>query len=451
MNLYLKIRKFLESRIFTALIMLLAAAFVVFEVEAYGLIIMLNIGAFVLLFCENTTYAYFPGFLGVSFLIKCYMDDYAAFPHWWMAVLPFTVPAIIAHLVIYRRKITVGKSFVGVLAVAVAVTLGGMFSISPAEYFDLEALYYTIGLGVGLLGAYLFVRSHVVENERYDIYERYADMMWLVSLFATFMVFEYYVKNLDITLLTGNFADIQWSNNVSTILMMTMPFTLYRIKKNLAFLALFFANYAAIILAGSRGGWVLGTIELVICLAVALFFMGFEWYKRVILGIVGGVLLILGIIALAVLTEYMVTFRDGEFISHDEARIKLIARAFEDFMENPLFGKGLGNTDNYDLFQGRPATISWYHMLIPQVVGSMGLVGIFCYSRQIADRFKMIFTKSDAYVLTLGLSYIGILLMTQVNPGEFCPMPYAFVTMTNFIMIERYNEKRGVTYEKNRT
>ena len=444
MKLYVKVRNFFESKIFTAMLFLLAAAFVVFETEEYGLIVMLNIGALVLLFSENITNAYFPGFLGVTFLIKCYMDDYASFGRWWMAILPFTIPAIIAYVIIYRRKITVGKSFGGVLAVAVAVTLGGLFTITPTEYFDLETLYYTIGLGFGLVLAYLFVRAHTVENDRYDIFERYANMMLLICVFAVFMVLEYYAKHIPETLLAGRFADIQWSNNISTTLMITMPFALYKIKKNLAYLILFFADYAAIILAGSRGGWVLGTVEFAICLAAAVFFIDFEHRKKRVLGIAGTLLVACGIAVLIALSDRIVTVKVGEFISHDEARIKLIARSFEDFMSNPVFGRGLGYTGNYDVFKGRPATIGWYHMLIPQVVGSMGLVGIFCYSKQIGDRFKMIFTKPDAYTWTLGLSYIGLLLMTQVNPGEFCPMPYAFITMTTFVMLERYNERRGV-------
>lgn len=450
MTLYVKIRRFLESKIFTVMIMLLAALFVVLEQESYGLIVMLNIGAFVLLFSENITNAYFPGFLGVTFLIKCYMDDYASFPHWWMAVLPFTIPAILAYLVIYRRKITVGKSFYGVLAVAIAVTVGGAFSISAADYFDLETLYYTIGLGFGLLGAYLFVRAHTVENDRYDIFERYADMMWLISLFAVFMVLEHYAVNLETTVLVGKIADIQWSNNISTTLMMTMPFTLYRVKRNMGFLVLFFANYASILLAGSRGGWLLGSVELVICLAVAFFLMDMGKIRRVALGVAGCAIVLCGGLAFIVMLDDEVISSGGAFLLHNEPRVKLIARSFEDFMTSPIFGKGLGYRGNYDIFKGHPATIGWYHMLIPQVAASMGLVGIFCYAKQIGDRFKMIFTKPDAYVWTLGLSYIGILLMTQVNPGEFCPMPYAFVTMTNFVIMERYNEKRGIGYEKGR-
>ena len=120
MNLYVKIRNFFESKFFTAAMCLLAALFVVLGKEEYGLIILLNIGALMLLFSENLTNAYLPGFLGITFLIKCYVEDYNEFPHWWMA-LPFTVPAIIAYVIINWRKITVGKSFAGVLAVAVAV------------------------------------------------------------------------------------------------------------------------------------------------------------------------------------------------------------------------------------------------------------------------------------------------------------------------------------------
>ena len=430
--------------------MLFAALIVVIKQEEYGLIAMLNLGALALLFSENITNAYFPGFLGVTFLIKCYTEDYANFPHWWFAVLPFTLPAIVAYLIVYRRKITVGKSFKGVLAVAVAVTAGGLFSISLQDYFSPATLYYTIGLGFGMLGAYLFVRAHTVENDRYNIFERYADMMWLVGIFAVFMVFEHYARNLETTLLAGQLANIQWSNNISTTLMMTMPFALYRAKKNIGFLAIFFLNYVAIILTGSRGGWVMGSIELVICLAVAFFFMDMERNRRIALGVLGVITMIVGVFGVVWFIDYITKWSGGEFVTHDEARIRLIARSFEDLMTSPVFGKGLGYKGNYDLYKAPPASIGWYHMFIPQIAGSMGFVGILCYAKQVRDRFKMIFSKPDAYVWALGLSYIGMFLMSQVNPGEFCPLPYALVTMTNFVMMERYNEKRGISYEKDR-
>ena len=38
---------------------------------------------------------------------------------------------------------------------------------------------------------------------------------------------------------------------------------------------------------------------------------------------------------------------------------------------------------------------------------------------------------------TLLMSYFGLFLMSQVNPGEFCPMPYAAIAMTYFALMEK--------------
>jgi len=35
------------------------------------------------------------------------------------------------------------------------------------------------------------------------------------------------------------------------------------------------------------------------------------------------------------------------------------------------------------------------------------------------------------------MSYMGLFLMSQVNPGEFCPMPYAALAVTFFIIMEK--------------
>ena len=81
--------------------------------------------------------------------------------------------------------------------------------------------------------------------------------------------------------------------------------------------------------------------------------------------------------------------------------------------------------------------MSWYHMMIPQIIGSMGLIGVAMYGYQIFARFKIIFTKTSSWSLVLGLSYLGILMMSQVNPGEFCPVPFEMLAVLLFILQER--------------
>lgn len=437
MRLYIKLKDFFESRLFIILSVIAAACFVVFEYEAYGAIILLNLGAVALLCSENIISALTPALLACTFVIKCYDSAELFFPLWWTALFP--IAAIVAYLIVFRKKITVGKSFGGIIAVSVAVTLGGLFTISPAEYFSGASMYYVIMLGFGMAAAYLLVRSHINETDRYNVFERYVEIMTVVGLFACFVVFEYYVKNFSETLLLGKLAEIQWSNNISTQIMFSMPFLLWYMQKNLAFFPLLLVNYGALLLTGSRGGWAMGTLELVVCLAAYCILAKKGRAKTAVLSL-------LCVTAMAVIGVVAWRFTvydnlDQSFIKHSDVRVRLIARSFEDFCANPLFGKGIGNTANSDLYNGKKGTMVWYHMMIPQIVGSLGLVGMFCYGKQIVERFAMIFKKRDIYVWVLGLSYIGMFLMSQVNPGEFCPLPYELLVVINFIMIEKYQEK----------
>ena len=75
-------------------------------------------------------------------------------------------------------------------------------------------------------------------------------------------------------------------------------------------------------------------------------------------------------------------------------------------------------------------------MMIPQIYGSMGTVGIIAYAYQFVGRVKLALSKYSLYVTTLLLSYGGLFLMSQVNPGEFCPIPYGLIAVIIFIMME---------------
>ena len=80
--------------------------------------------------------------------------------------------------------------------------------------------------------------------------------------------------------------------------------------------------------------------------------------------------------------------------------------------------------------------MSWYHMMIPQIIGSMGCVGIVAYTLQFIGRFKLVIQKCSYWSLALGISYLGLFLMSQVNPGEFCPIPFGLLAVILFIFQE---------------
>ena len=76
-------------------------------------------------------------------------------------------------------------------------------------------------------------------------------------------------------------------------------------------------------------------------------------------------------------------------------------------------------------------------MMPAQIIGGMGLIGVVCYGYQLYNRAKLVFTKADSWGFVLGLSYLGVLLMSMVNPGEFCPLPFELLAVLLFILQER--------------
>ena len=60
----------------------------------------------------------------------------------------------------------------------------------------------------------------------------------------------------------------------------------------------------------------------------------------------------------------------------------------------------------------------------------------------------MMLRRKDALSRALSLSYVGLFLMSQVNPGEFCPMPYAFLAMLIFLLFEKDEEKETAAARK---
>ena len=44
--------------------------------------------------------------------------------------------------------------------------------------------------------------------------------------------------------------------------------------------------------------------------------------------------------------------------------------------------------------------------------------------------------KLTPVTATLGLSYLGVLVMSCFNPGEFVPVPYELMTVVTFAMLE---------------
>ena len=297
-------------------------------------------------------------------------------------------------------------------------------------------------LGIGMCGAYLLLKSQLVKREDYDVRDRLAETMIYAGIYASIqtvlLIWFAYKSGIAPD---GEFADWLWdirigagmfqaNNNLATILMMCLPFCFYRLRQKKYVYAVPLVIMALCLYTGkSRAGMYLGIIEIVVLTAVYLMTSENSKVRKgvFIISVIGFVL------ALKFVLDLLLS---GKLVSPTEARALLLVRSFDDFWSNPLFGQGIGSRKNTDIYNGVAGTMIWYHMMMPQIYGSMGLVGIAAYAFQAYGRIKLTVKKFSLYTLTLAMSYFGLLLMSQINPGEFCPFPYGIMAVIMFIMME---------------
>lgn len=463
-----RIRRFCVSTPFMLMTFAAAALIILFGIEVPGAVFFVLLISVLLIVCDDLMAILFPVLAACIAVLQCY-DSFNTFIRLaFLAVIP--AGALIFHFVYYKTSFRLGKSFPGLVAVATAVTLGGLFTIPAKEYFSPTALYYTVMLGVGMVGIYLLVKSQSEPKEGNS--EKFIFILFLMGMLACFHTFEIYFECMtqgseewgmahglekacymryvdgmtlsDIVseLSVGFFgvrstylsARLQPGNNLSTFLLISMPSAFFlSMKKSRFFLLSVPLTLFSIFLTRSRGGIVMAFAELFFC----LLFMAIAEKRKVTKGIFICATALYFIAGIILAIRFSLYDRLVSLIADQtEARAKLLFRSLKDFSEAPWFGKGLGNLSNRDLYEGKAGTLPWYHMMIPQIIGSMGTLGLVCYIFRFAAQIRLVWQKRSVITATFALSYLGLLLMSQVNPGEFCPLPYGMIATLLFIMIE---------------
>ncbi len=359
-------------------------------------------------------------------------------PLFW--ALTYTVPAWLLHWIIYPPKRQIGRFFLPTLTVAIAITLGGLFSPYYLNNFQGASLYYVIALGIGMVMIYL-----VVENDlpyRKDATDYFAKMMIGVGIMGIAMVVSYYFHHWETIVGSGPDRYFQWRNNLSNNLLLSMPFAFYlaaKAKFPLVYYLLGTVQFIILVVSFSRGGMIFGT--LVFPLLVATLFIVRPKWSLAFIVILGGVFTGLYFFAETYFAGFEATVAsmiERVQISPDEARANLLRRAFENLRNYPLFGTGFGYT-TAPYYNPKPMSMYWYHTTIGQVVGSLGIVGIVAYTFQAIVRTVTLIEKRILFNLFVAFSILGFGGYSMVNVGYFIPLPMVAVLTQMFILVERNN------------
>lgn len=429
-------RRWLHSIWFKLLVFAGAAWVIIDQAPIQGTI------GFVLLICallvltDNTAVTLLPFSLLCMFVLKEY-NSFDRFIKLWWLIIP-VVPSLLFHFIVYWEKPKKSILLFGLFATTAAITLGGLGSISSEEYFTGANLYYVAGLGIGMVVMHLLVSAKYHDRDGFDVQNDVCQVFYLVGLFAVFMLLQHFIVNWEDIQSTQKLPNIQWSNNLSTFLMIALPFGFYFTAKHPLHILSTWLTLAAMLLSGSRAPLIFGVLEYVVCSIVFCVIDRKHWYVYVV------PLLVMGFTVFKFFDPLMAYARDFLELENitEESRFKMALRAFDEIKSNPLFGTGLGNTSRQDLYNPVKFAMNWYHSAPFQIIGSLGIVGILSYGFLWFTRAKVFFTRSGVFCHTVMLSQFGLFTMSLVNPGFFCPLPYEFFMVMLFSILAQQKTRK---------
>jgi O-antigen ligase len=347
------------------------------------------------------------------------------------------IPGIIARILLTPTPLEKGFFFAPTLAVAISVTLGGAFFLSLKQYFSMPAMYYVIGLGFGMLFVYAFLEGAVPKRCARTQIDFFAKIMACAGVMGIIMILSYYLRNYH--LIKEDYAlfnfRLQWGNNLSNNLLITMPLTFYlasRAQKPLPLFVLGILQYFALMLSLSRGGMIFSIIGLAGGVAFCVY------YAKGHRGRLVAVFVIMMCAFTALLIPHIDTIISQLNITNDESRLLMYKLAIKLFKQHPLFGTGLAYNPGLYYFP-KSMCIYWYHSTLFQVLASLGLAGAAAYLMQFLFRLKALLGAKGKFNTFAALSFAGFAAYSMVNVGYFTPLPFVLILTMFFIMVERNN------------
>ena len=345
--------------------------------------------------------------------------------------------AVAVHFAVWPVTLRLGRSARGLALVSAATLFSGFGAMSAADRSSPLTLYYTVSLGLGMLVLYAVFRSQMTRRHSYHVQDRFAQIWLTVGLGMAAVVAAICLRHLaEFAALDGAVPEFKCRNFCATVLLTTMPSAFYLSRRSRWYLAAAGVMAAAMLFSGSRSALLFGAVVLALGCVYLVHFGVLSSKAMLAMLVLGcGAMLFFGMDGLKVL--YNSRMESGHLIGAEENRWRMLAQSVMDFLHHPAFGMGLGNTTNRKIFAGVPGSMFFYHNMAAQIIGSMGLLGIGAYACLIRDRVHLLWQgRQDPFVAMLAISYLGMLLVSMTNPGEFCPFPNAAMMVMLFAMAE---------------
>ncbi len=387
----------------------------------------------------------------------------------WKIILQYLIPwgilpafAILFHFFYYRKPHRIGISIYALAAIAIAGLLGGIAAGAPAPLSSAHSAFYYFGISIGPIFFYLLFSPDYKEKKRYDALEYLLVTLLLVDVMCAAITVCRLLQWWEVTeapSLLGFRDCFTARNSLANIMIFSIPAPFYFAKKHIASPArsglCYFVGImlvGALFLTTSRTAILAGGILLVLCLFYYARGRKNLTFKLVCIGLtlVLGLLLLIRYIEPVLSVFYFNSLRDlltgGDPNPYEirtySTRLKLILASWQSLAAHPLFGSGILTPIVIDMHAEEPSSIIWYHSYLPQVWGSMGLVGCAAYALHLVTRLRLALSCRGKKTRILVLSALGSFLYSMTDPGEFMPVPFAMMATLIFVLLEKHAEEK---------
>ena len=437
------LREFMLSKQYMLFLLVVTCIFSALEWNVMGVLLLAVIIGVTLIVSKDIMPTFLPFMLLCLISAKCYNSFSIFIQYTYLGIL--LIGCLLFHFIVYRKPMDWrGELLLPMAVVSVVVLLGGVGFISAKEYFSPLSLFYMAALGFGMTFLYVLLKTHMTVKREYSLLYALTAVMVISGCFACFTLLMQYIIHLSKVLTTHEMLFMQYRNNYSTFLMLSIPFAFFLGHKKPYGIMLGFFFYFCILLTGSRGGLVFGAIEIMMC---CILFILYDKKRRltyicICLCLLFAVLIVMKDFPSAFTSTFDRLLQaingvlNGE---QQEVRYFQYQRGIQDFLKNPIFGTGIGYMGNRDVYQAADFAIGWYHCSVIQIPASFGVFGILAYLYLFVKRLIVLWKKPTMFNMTVFLSYISLELMSLVNPGIFSPVPYLLIATIFFAVVENCN------------
>ena len=437
-NIRYLLAKAVKSDVYSAVLTLIA--FLCYYFEAYFVLVgfMVTAALLALIFQRSVIYAFLPLMLTSLAVVDWYEFSAADIGK----VLPWGIIfllALVAHFVIYpvpAKQIKTGPLFVPLAAYSVIMLICGAGAMDAALFFKGLNVYYRLALGIGALITYFAVVNYLPESKEELIRALVAAM-----LFAGILGIAEMTSVFGRSIASGQTMAIRYRNNISGLMLFTLPFPFYAAVKarkgRAAYFVLGLVLSAAIVLSSSRAALIVDTFITLLCVICCVLTARPVYravYSGLSVGVLAGVALFVGLnpeIADGVLGRLPDMGSD--------IRNEIWAFGMETFKKHPLLGAGLGEQGKY--YVPDTGAIFWYHNTFVQSLASTGIAGTAVMLALYGYKLKTLLGRPRLFNVFVFLSLLAYEGMALMHPFTFFPVPFVTVSMILYACVSGQSGK----------